>query len=130
MCFMYDMLWFKVRALMPLASPITYGILLLRKTSQRESIPKRTVSENLIIICFLHCSMCVPSWVWLFMTPWTIACQAPLSMEFFRQEYYSGLLFPPLGDLPNPGIELASFASPVFPALAGRFFTTSERINS
>ena len=41
----------------------------------------------------------------LFMTPWTIACQAPLSMEFFRQEYWSGLPFPSPGDLPNPGIE-------------------------
>ena len=42
-------------------------------------------------------------------------------MEFSRQEYWSGLLFPTLGDLPDPGIELASLASP---ALAGRFFTT------
>ena len=38
-------------------------------------------------------------------TPWTVACQAPLSMEFSRQEYWSGLPFPILGDLPNPGIE-------------------------
>ena len=43
-------------------------------------------------------------------------------MGFSEQEYWSGLLFPPLGDLPNPGIEPASFMSP---ALAGRFFTTS-----
>ena len=41
----------------------------------------------------------------LFATPWTIACQAPLSMEFSRQEYWSGLPFPTPGDLPNPGIE-------------------------
>ena len=40
-----------------------------------------------------------------FATPWTIACQAPLSMEFSRQEYWSGLPFPSSGDLPNPGIE-------------------------
>ena len=39
------------------------------------------------------------------MTPWTVAHQAPLSMEFSRQEYWSGLLFPSPGDLPNPGIE-------------------------
>ena len=39
------------------------------------------------------------------MTSWTVACQAPLSMGFSRQEYWSGLLFPSLGDLPNPGIE-------------------------
>jgi len=43
--------------------------------------------------------------VQLFATPWTIAYQAPLSMEFSRQEYWSGLLFPSPGDLPDPGIE-------------------------
>ena len=43
--------------------------------------------------------------VWLFATPWTIAYQAPQSMEFSRQEYWSGLPFPPPGDLPDPGIE-------------------------
>ena len=47
--------------------------------------------------------------------------QAPLFMEFSRQEYCSGFLFPTPGDLPNPGIEPAS---PGPPALAGRFFTT------
>ena len=41
-------------------------------------------------------------------TPWTVACQAPLSMGFPRQEYWSGLPFPPPGDLPNLGIELMS----------------------
>ena len=45
------------------------------------------------------------SCVWLFATPWTVAYQAPLSMKFSRQEYWSGLPFPPLGDLLNPGIE-------------------------
>ena len=57
--------------------------------------------------------------VCLFGTPWTIACQAPLSMEFFRQEYWNGLSFPSPGDLPDPGIELAS------PVWAGGFFTTA-----
>ena len=52
----------------------------------------------------------------------TIVHQAPLPMEVFRQEYWSGLPFPPPGDLPDPGIESASLASPAF---AGRFFTTS-----
>ena len=42
------------------------------------------------------------------MTPWTVACQAPLSMGFSRQEYWSGLSFPSPGDLPDPGIELGS----------------------
>jgi len=59
-------------------------------------------------------------------TPWTIAPQALLSMEFSRQEYWSGLSFPPPGDLHDPGIELTSSVSP---ALTGRFFTLapSER---
>ena len=45
----------------------------------------------------------VISCVWLFVTPWTVALQAPLSMGFFRQEYWSGMPFPSLGDLQNPG---------------------------
>ena len=45
------------------------------------------------------------SLVRLFATPWTVAYQASLSMGFSRQEYWSGLLFPSPGDLPNPGIE-------------------------
>ena len=53
--------------------------------------------------------------------PWTVAHQAPLSMEFCRQEYWSGLPFPTPEDLPNPGIEPTSLASPV---LAGGFFTS------
>ena len=53
-----------------------------------------------------------------FTTFWTVACLVPLSMVFSRQEYQSGLPFPPPGDLPNPGIEPASPASP---ALAGKF---------
>ena len=48
------------------------------------------------------------SHVQLFETPWTVARQAPLSMGFSRQEYWSGLPFPSLGDLPNPGIEPGS----------------------
>ena len=54
------------------------------------------------------------------MTPWTITGQSPLSLEFFRQEYWSGLPFPPPGDLSNPGTELSS---PTSNALAGGFFT-------
>ena len=56
------------------------------------------------------------------MTPWTVARQAPLTMEFSRQESWSGLPFPPLQDLPDPGIQPMS---PTSPALAGRFFTTT-----
>ena len=57
----------------------------------------------------------------LFVTPWTVAYQAPLSMEFSRQEYWSRLPFPTPEDLPNPGIKSVSPESSV---LAGRFFTT------
>ena len=57
----------------------------------------------------------------LLVTPWTVARQAPLSWQFFRQEYWSGLPFPTPGDLPDPGIEPMS---PVSSALAGGFFTT------
>ena len=66
---------------------------------------------------------CVPSHfsrVQLFATLWTMAHQTPLSMGFFRQEYWSGVPWPPPGAL--PGIECVSLTSP---ALAGRFFTTS-----
>ena len=62
------------------------------------------------------------SHVRLFVTAWTIVNQAPLSLGFSRQEYRSGLLYPPPGDLSDPEIELASLMSP---ALAAEFFTTS-----
>ena len=52
----------------------------------------------------------------------TVVHQAPLSMRFSRQEYWSQLPRPPPGDLPDPGIKSTSLMSP---ALAGRFFTTS-----
>ena len=55
-------------------------------------------------------------------TTWTVAHQASLSMEFSRQEYWSVLPFPSLGDIPSPGMEPVSLASP---AMAGRFFTTA-----
>ena len=50
----------------------------------------------------------VLSRIQLFVTLWTVACQAPLSMEFSRQEHWSGLPFPPAGNLPDPGIERRS----------------------
>ena len=62
------------------------------------------------------------SCVQLFVTLWTVACQMPLSMGFSRQEYWSGLSFPPPGDLPDSGIKPTSLMSP---ALAGGFFVTS-----
>ena len=54
-------------------------------------------------------AVCMFSHVWYFATPWTVACQAPLSMGFSRQEYCSGLPCLPPGDLPNPGIEPKSW---------------------
>ena len=68
--------------------------------------------------CMLSCFSCV----WLFVTLWTIARQAPLFMGFSKQEYWSGLPCPPPGDLPHLGIKPGSLFSA---ALAGRFFTTS-----
>ena len=66
------------------------------------------------------CTLSHFSHVQLYVTLWTVACQAPQSMGFSRQEYWSGLPCPPPGNLPNPGIELMSVMSP---ALAGGFFT-------
>ena len=55
----------------------------------------------------------------LFVTPWTVGCQPPLSVGFTRQEYWSELPCPSLGDLPDPGAESVSLISL---ASAGRFF--------
>ena len=60
--------------------------------------------------------------VQLFVTLWTIAHQAPLTVGFSRQEYWNGLLCPLPGDLPDPGIESTSLMSPV---LGGTFFTSA-----
>ena len=60
----------------------------------------------------LGCTSESESCIQLSVTPWTVAYQAPLSMEFSRQEYWSGLPFPPPGNLPNPGNEPTSPASP------------------
>ena len=70
-------------------------------------------------LCMLSCF----SHVQLFETPWTVAHQFPLSIEFPRQEYWSGLPCPPPGDLPSPEIEFMSLISS---ALAEKFFMTWE----
>ena len=75
-------------------------------------------AKTLYIECMLSCF----SHVQLFATPWTIAHQAPVSMGFSRQDYYSGLPCPSPEDLPDPWIKLAFLMSP---PLAGGFFTTS-----
>ena len=66
-----------------------------------------------MLVC-AHVFSCVR----LLVTPWTVAHQAPLSMELSRQEYWSRLLFPPPGELPHPGTE------PMSPVLASGFFNT------
>ena len=76
-----------------------------------------------VCVCVHARSLSHFSRVWLFATLWTVARQAPLPMGLSRQEYRSGLLYPPPRNLPDPGSEPASLMSP---ALVGRFFTTCE----
>ena len=66
--------------------------------------PREGIFVYGVCVCVCVC-VCVLSHVQLFATPWTVACQIPLSMGFSRQEYWSELPFPSPGDLPNPGIE-------------------------
>ena len=66
--------------------------------------------------------MCFVAQSRLTASPWTVAHQAPLAMEFSRQEYWSGMLFPSPGDLPTSGIKPTSLVSP---ALSSRFLTAS-----
>ena len=90
-----------------------------------QQIVLRQASVLCVCVCVCVCaSVHKPvqslSLVRIFATLWIVARQAPLSLGFFRQEDWSGLPFPPPGDLPDPGIEPTS---PVSPALADRFFT-------
>ena len=66
-------------------------------------LPTLKITLRMVLMTFLPL-LCVLSHsrVWLFVTPWTVACQAPLSIEFSRQEYWSGLRFLTPGDLPDP----------------------------
>ena len=73
---------------------------------------------HLLYVCMLSGFSCVQ----LFVTLWTVACQAPLSMGFSRQEYWSGFPCPPPRHLSDPGVKLTSL---MFPAWASRFFTIS-----
>ena len=79
-----------------------------------------------VCVCVCVCTQSL-SHIWVFATPWTVASQAPLSMGFSRQKYWSRLPFPPPGDLPNPEVKPRSPASP---ALAGGLFTTGPPANS
>ena len=83
--------------------------------------PKTSSLSSHLSGAHVHAKL-LQSWVQLFVTPWTEACQAPLSMGFSRQQYWSGLPCPPPGELPDPGIKPTSLKSP---ALADGFFITS-----
>ena len=78
-------------------------------------------SEDQLLLVLFHAL----SQVWSLWSPWTVACQTPLSMEFSRQEYWSGLPFPPPGDLPLPDRLWAKPPSLASPALAGGFFNNA-----
>ena len=103
-------------------SPRASGTLTLSMTSQLLALgPPGFHTSKLLTICAESLS-CVQ----VFLTLWTVACQAPLSVGFPREDYWSALPFPSPGDLPEPGIKPTSLASP---ALAGRFFTTEPPEN-
>ena len=88
------------------------------KSRQREVIlPVQGDIDSIALRAPTHTHTHKLSHVWFFVTLWSEASQAPLSMEFSRLEYWSGLPFPSSGDLPDPQIE------PVSPALAGEFLT-------
>ena len=84
--------------------------------------PLLIASRGCLLLSSVVCMLSHFSCVWFCATLWTFACQPPLSMRFFRQEYWSELPCPLPGDLPDPGIEPVSLVSP---ASAGEFFTTS-----
>ena len=95
-------------------NPWKLGILL----SLAKEVTKVRIWEEGLFKRETHPGQSVHAWS---ITSNFVASQAPLSMEFPRQEYWSGFPFPPQGDLPGQGIKPAS---PMSPALAGRFFTT------
>ena len=77
---------------------------------------KKNVFYSITVLLLLSCQIVSDN----FATPWTVVCQAPLSMGVFRQEFWRSLPFPSPGHPPNPGIKPLSLMSA---ALAGRFFT-------
>ena len=96
-------------------------------SSQFSDVSSLKDTNPIALVLHRYDFVCAVCWVALVVSdsvpPYgLIACQAPLSMGFSRQEHWSGLPCPPPGDLPDPGIEPASFTSP---ALAGRYTTTS-----
>ena len=108
-------LWINFR---PLRIPLVSDIPQAHKKQSYKIFFFSTEFQARVVRDLRRQSLCMLSHVWLFVTPWTTAHQAPLSMWFSRQGYWSGLPFPTPGNLPSPGIEPAS------PVLAGGFFTT------
>ena len=104
------------KSLSCLCSILWWWWLLFRDLWLFPGLPADHLSPFLACVCLGELSRAP-----LFATPGTAAHQAPLSMEFSRQEYWSGLPFPSPGDLPSPGIKSVSLRSP---ALSGGFFTT------
>ena len=92
----------------PASNPVTWGLHLQPKIPARQLFSPTHFKQILSNNRHLHCCAKSLGRVWLFATPWTVASQAPLSMKFSRQEYWSGVPFPPPGDLPNPGMEPGS----------------------
>ena len=97
----------------------TAGWLLSQASSQFYSHKRKKIPTERVVLG--EDAMRMPE-CQLFVTPWTVARQAPLSMGLSRQEYWSGLPFPPAGDLPDPGTELTS--PRLVSCIAGGFFTT------
>ena len=98
-----------------------------RESSQRRWYSLKSHWEVLTLCESAHHVLCVcalvSQWWPTLCNPWTVAHQAPLSMEFSGQEYWSGLPFPSPGDLPDPGTVPTPLAAP---ALAGGFFATAH----
>ena len=88
-----------------------------------ESLCRTPETKTILYINYVCVCAQSLSCVRLFATPWTVDHQVPLSMGFPRQEYWSRFLFPPPGDLPDPGIKPAVLVSP---ALTSGFFTTES----
>ena len=77
-------------------------------------LSRGSTAEPQMAACSFVCGLSHFSGVRLCATPWTVDCQAPLSMGFSRQEYWSGLPFPSPEDLPDPGIKPVSLMSPAW----------------